>query len=61
LPGRRAERVPAITDAELQRIGELAAYYAFSEEALELLGGCMGGTRALWGFWFLDIAAVRDR
>jgi hypothetical protein len=42
-----AERVLIITDAELERIGELGAYYAWSEEALELLGGSMGGTRAL--------------
>jgi hypothetical protein len=41
-----AERVLRITDAELERIGDLAGYYAWSEEALELLGGSMGGTRA---------------
>jgi Sulfatase len=41
-----AERVLTITDAELDRIGELGAYYAWSEEALEL-GTGMGGTRAL--------------
>ena len=42
-----AERVLTITDAELDRIGELAAYYAWSNDAFELLGGSMGGTRAL--------------
>lgn len=42
-----AERALTVTDAQLERIGELGAYYAWSEEALELLGGSMGGTRAL--------------
>jgi hypothetical protein len=42
-----AERVLTITDAELERIGDLAGYYAWSEEAFELLGGSMGGVRAL--------------
>jgi hypothetical protein len=42
-----AERVLTITDAELERIGDLAGYYAWSEEAFELLGGSMGGTRAV--------------
>jgi hypothetical protein len=41
-----AERVLTITDAELERIGKLGAYYAWSEEAFEL-GLGMGGTRAL--------------
>ena len=41
-----ARRVLTITDAELARIGELGAYYAWSEEAFEL-GLGMGGTRAL--------------
>jgi hypothetical protein len=41
-----AERAASITDDELARIGRLAAYYAFSEDALAL-GGSMGGTRAL--------------
>jgi hypothetical protein len=41
-----AERVLTITDAELERIGKVAGYYAWSEEAMELLGGSMGGTRA---------------
>jgi hypothetical protein len=41
-----AERALTITDAELERIGDLAGYYAWSEEAFELLGGSMGGTRA---------------
>jgi hypothetical protein len=41
-----AERVLTITDAELERIGELGAYYAWSKEASEL-GTSMGGTRAL--------------
>jgi hypothetical protein len=40
------ERVLTITDAELERIGELGAYYAWSQEAFEL-GTGMGGTRAL--------------
>jgi hypothetical protein len=42
-----AERVLTITDGELDRIGELAAYYAWSQDALELFGGSMGGTRAM--------------
>ena len=42
-----AQRVLTITDVELERIGELGAYYAWSEEAFELLDGSMGGTRAL--------------
>jgi hypothetical protein len=42
-----ANRVRTITDAELERIGDLGGYYAWSEEALESLGGSMGGTRAL--------------
>jgi len=42
-----AERVLTITDAELERIGDLAGYYAWSEGAFELLGGSMGGTRAV--------------
>ena len=41
-----ADRVLTITDAELERIGDLAGYYAWSEEAMELLGGSMGGARA---------------
>jgi len=41
-----AEGVLTITDSELERIGDLAGYYAWSDEALELLGGSMGGTRA---------------
>ena len=41
-----AERVLTITDVELERIGEVAGYYAWSEEAMELLGGSMGGARA---------------
>ena len=41
-----AERVLTITDAELERIGDLGGYYAWSEEAFEL-GVSMGGTRAL--------------
>ncbi|MGO9954998.1 MAG: hypothetical protein ACLP50_03325 [Solirubrobacteraceae bacterium] len=42
-----AERVLTITDAELERIGELGGYYAWSQEAFELMSGSMGGTRAL--------------
>jgi hypothetical protein len=41
-----AERVASITDDELARIRTLAAYYAWSKDALAL-GGSMGGTRAL--------------
>jgi hypothetical protein len=41
-----AERVRTITDAELERIGQLGAYYAWSADAFEL-GLGMGGTRAL--------------
>lgn len=41
-----ADRVLSITREELQRIGELAACYAFSERAMAT-GGSMGGTRAL--------------
>jgi len=41
-----AERALSLSDDELARIGTLAAYYAFSEDALAL-GGSMGGTRAL--------------
>lgn len=40
-------RVLTITDAELDRVGELAAYYAWSQDALELFGGSMGGVRAM--------------
>ncbi len=39
-------RVLTISDAELERIGDLAGYYAWSRDALELLGGSMGGARA---------------
>ena len=42
-----AERVLSLTDAELTRIRELGANYAFSEEALAFNGGSMGGARAL--------------
>jgi hypothetical protein len=35
-----------VSDDELARIGTLGAYYAFSEDAMEL-GGSMGGARAL--------------
>ena len=41
-----AERALSVSDDELARIGTLGAYYAFSEDAMEL-GGSMGGTRAL--------------
>jgi len=41
-----AERAPSLSDDELARIGTLAAYYAFSENAMAL-GGSMGGSRAL--------------
>jgi hypothetical protein len=42
-----AERVLTITDAELDPIGELAAYYAWSDDALKLLDGSIGGIRAV--------------
>jgi hypothetical protein len=41
-----AERALSMSDDELARIGTLGAYYAFSEDAMEL-GGSMGGARAL--------------
>ncbi len=44
--GDLAERAASLTDDELERIGRLGAYYAFSEHAMSL-GGSMGGTRAL--------------
>ena len=41
-----AERALSVSDDELARIGTLASYYAFSQDAMEL-GGSMGGARAL--------------
>ncbi len=41
-----AQRALSVSDDELARIGTLANYYAFSEDAMAL-GGSMGGTRAL--------------
>jgi hypothetical protein len=41
-----AERALSVSDAELIRIRELGAYYAFSEYALSFHGS-MGGARAL--------------
>jgi hypothetical protein len=41
-----AARALSVTDDELERIGRLGAYYAFSDDAMAL-GGSMGGTRAL--------------
>ena len=41
-----AERALWVSDDELARIGTLANYYAFSEDAMRL-GGSMGGGRAL--------------
>ncbi len=41
-----AERALSLSDDELARIGTLADYYAFSEDAMRL-GGSMGGARAL--------------
>jgi hypothetical protein len=41
-----ADRAGSLTDDELTRIGRLGAYYAWSEDALALLGS-MGGARAL--------------
>jgi len=41
-----AERALSVSDDELARIGTLANYYAFSEDAMRL-GGSMGGARAL--------------
>ena len=40
------ERALSVSDDELARIGTLGAYYAWSEDAIEL-GGSMGGARAL--------------
>jgi hypothetical protein len=57
-----AERVLTITAVELERIGDLGGYYAWSEEALDLLGGSMGGTRALClaTIDVLEAGTVRD-
>ena len=41
-----ADRALSSSDDELARIGTLGGYYAFSEDAM-VLGGSMGGTRAL--------------
>jgi hypothetical protein len=41
-----ADRALSVSDDELARIGTLGAYYAWSEDAIEL-GGSMGGSRAL--------------
>ena len=41
-----ADRALSASDDELARIGTLGAYYAWSDDAIEL-GGSMGGTRAL--------------
>ena len=41
-----AERALSLSDDELARVGTLGAYYAFSEDAM-VLGGSMGGARAL--------------
>ncbi len=41
-----AERTAALSDEELEQIGTLGAFYAWSEEAFAL-GFGMGGTRAL--------------
>jgi CDI immunity proteins len=41
-----AQRALSVSDDELARIGTLADYYAFSEDAMAL-GGSMGGARAL--------------
>lgn len=41
-----AERTAVLTDEELEQIGTLGAFYAWSEEAFAL-GFGMGGTRAL--------------
>jgi contact-dependent growth inhibition (CDI) system CdiI-like immunity protein len=41
-----AERAPSLSDDELARIGTLANYYAFSQDAMAF-GGSMGGSRAL--------------
>ena len=43
-----AKRVLTITDAELERIGELGAYYAWSEEAFELGLGMEERERSAW-------------
>ena len=44
--GDLAERALSVSDDELARIGTVANYYAFSEDAMAL-GGSMGGARAL--------------
>ena len=41
-----ASRAHSVSDDELARIGTLAAYYAFSEDAMAL-GGSMGGARSI--------------
>lgn len=41
-----AERALSLSDVELARIRTLGAYDAFSEDAM-VLGGSMGGARAL--------------
>ena len=42
-----AKHALSLTDAELTRVRELGANYAFSEEALAFRGGSTGGARAL--------------
>jgi hypothetical protein len=42
-----ADRSSSLTDDELARIGTLGAYYAWSEDAMKLVRGSMGGARAL--------------
>jgi hypothetical protein len=42
-----AERVPSLTDEELQRIGERAEHYAFSSEHAPRSGGSIGTSRAI--------------
>jgi hypothetical protein len=42
-----AQRALSLTEDETARIGTLGAYYAWSEDAMALLGGSMGGARAL--------------
>jgi hypothetical protein len=42
-----AERVPTVTDDELQRIGHIAGDYAFPEEVLTGSASSLGTTRAI--------------
>ncbi|MGB9185655.1 MAG: hypothetical protein WCB67_16490 [Solirubrobacteraceae bacterium] len=54
-----AERAPSFTDDEMARIGTLAAYYAWSEDAFNL-GSGMGGARAL-ALATIDVIEAKQR